>query len=219
MQLGTYCVRFCRNHHAGADSARYLVTGERYRLAQLCGSVRWPMGFANGVFAADRQLCFRSSDGLADLSHCRGTILRSRTYQGMTIVHWIIPALWLVFIAYWAIAAIGVKRNVEATAWWKQTALRFAIAALVVVALYVPAVRRALRLAQAHAADGALMGAIGTLLVGLGLGLAVFARVYLGRNWGTPMSRKENPEWSPAARTPLFVIRSTAALSLPCSER
>jgi len=34
----------------------------------------------------------------------------------MTVFHWIIPALWLVFLAYWAVSAIGVKRNVEATA-------------------------------------------------------------------------------------------------------
>ena len=116
------------------------------------------------------------------------------TYQAMTIVHWIIPALWVVFLAYWAIAAIGVKRNVVATPWWKYTALRLAIAAFVVVAIFVPPARRALRLAQAHVAGGPLMGAIGALLVALGIGLAIFARVYLGRNWGTPMSRKENPD-------------------------
>jgi protein-S-isoprenylcysteine O-methyltransferase Ste14 len=112
----------------------------------------------------------------------------------MTTIHWIIAALWLVFLAYWAIAAIGVKRSLYATAWWKYVGLRFAIAALVVVTLYIPPVRRALRLAQAHATDGAFIGAISVVLVGLGLGLAIFARVYLGRNWGTPMSRKENPE-------------------------
>lgn len=114
----------------------------------------------------------------------------------MAIAHWIIPALWLVFLVYWAIAAIGVKRNVEATPWWKQSALRLAIAALAVVALYVPATRRTLRMVQAHAhaADGALAATIGTLLVVLGIGLAIYARVYLGRNWGTPMSRKKNPE-------------------------
>jgi len=64
---------------------------------------------------------------------------------------------------------------------------------LVIIAFSVPEVRRAVRLAQAHA-GGALTGAIGTVLVGLGVGLAICARAYLGRNWGTPMSRKENPE-------------------------
>jgi protein-S-isoprenylcysteine O-methyltransferase Ste14 len=112
----------------------------------------------------------------------------------MTIAHWLIPALWLVFLAYWAIAAIGVKRNVRATAWSKHAALRFAMIALLVFAFYVPPVRHALRLAQAHAADDVLMGAIGSLLVGLGIAVAIFARAYLGRNWGTPMSQKENPE-------------------------
>ncbi|MGH6678468.1 MAG: methyltransferase family protein, partial [Bradyrhizobium sp.] len=114
----------------------------------------------------------------------------------MTIAHWLIPALWLVFLVYWAIAAIGVKRNVEATPWWKQSAVRLAVAALAVVVLYIPAVRRTLRLVQTHvhAIDGTLTAAIGTLLVCLGIGLAIFARVHLGRNWGTPMSRKENPE-------------------------
>jgi protein-S-isoprenylcysteine O-methyltransferase Ste14 len=112
----------------------------------------------------------------------------------MTTAHWIIPALWLVFLAYWAFAAIGVKRNVAATAWWKPIALRLAIVAFVAVALCFPSVRHALRLAQADAADGVIPGAIGTLLVGLGVGLAIVARVYLGRNWGTPMSRKAEPE-------------------------
>jgi protein-S-isoprenylcysteine O-methyltransferase Ste14 len=131
-------------------------------------------------------------DSLEALSY-RGCF-RIRTYRDMTIAHWIIPALWLVFLAYWAIAAIGVKRNVRATAWSKHAALRFAMIALLIVAFYVPPVRHALRLAQAHAGDDVLMGAIGTLLVGLGIALAIFARVYLGRNWGTPMSQKENPE-------------------------
>ena len=35
---------------------------------------------------------------------------------------------------------------------------------------------------------------IGLALFLLGLGLAVWARLYLGRNWGMPMSRKDDPE-------------------------
>jgi protein-S-isoprenylcysteine O-methyltransferase Ste14 len=111
----------------------------------------------------------------------------------MTILFWIIPALWLVFLAYWAISAIGAKRNVQTTAWSKQSALWLSIAMLVAIAWLVPAVHRAFRLAQAHESRGVLLG-LGTVLVGLGLGLAVLARINLGRNWGSPMSRKENPE-------------------------
>ena len=111
----------------------------------------------------------------------------------MSIFHWIIAALWLLLLAYWAIAAIGVKRSVDATARRKQVALRVSIVVLVIIALSVPQVRHALGVAQAHT-SGAVSGVIGTILVGLGIGLAVLARAYLGRNWGTPMSRKETPE-------------------------
>jgi hypothetical protein len=38
----------------------------------------------------------------------------------MAIFQWVISAFWLIFFAYWAILAIGVKRSVEETAWWKQ---------------------------------------------------------------------------------------------------
>lgn len=38
------------------------------------------------------------------------------------------------------------------------------------------------------------MGLAGVGFCALGVGLAILARTYLGRNWGMPMSRKENPE-------------------------
>ncbi len=114
--------------------------------------------------------------------------------KNMTSIRWIIPALWLVFLVYWAIAAIGVKRSVKAAPWWKYAALRLAIAALLIAALSIPAVRRALRLAHADVGHSPLLAGVGALLVAAGIGLAIFARVYLGRNWGTPMSRKLDPE-------------------------
>jgi len=112
----------------------------------------------------------------------------------MMIVNWIICALWVVFLAYWAIAAIGVKRNVAVTPWWRHATIRLAIAALIIAAMSIPAVRSALRLAHVHLGHDPLLGGIGVLLVALGMGLAIFARVYLGRNWGSPMSRKQDPE-------------------------
>jgi protein-S-isoprenylcysteine O-methyltransferase Ste14 len=111
----------------------------------------------------------------------------------MTVFRWTIAALWLVFVVYWAVSAVGVKRSVGATAWWRRGALRLSIVVLAVLAFSIPEVHRTLQAAQAHA-DGVITGAIGTALVGLGVGLAIFARIHLGRNWGTPMSRKENPE-------------------------
>lgn len=112
----------------------------------------------------------------------------------MVIFHWIILAFWLLFIAYWAISAIGAKRSVPTRTWWTQSTLSLVILSLIVIALRVPLLSHTLRSAQAHEADSMLMGAIGAVCTALGIGLAIFARAYLGRNWGVPMSRKENPE-------------------------
>ena len=35
---------------------------------------------------------------------------------------------------------------------------------------------------------------LGLVLFALGLGFAIWARVHIGRNWGTPMSQKDEPE-------------------------
>jgi protein-S-isoprenylcysteine O-methyltransferase Ste14 len=40
----------------------------------------------------------------------------------------------------------------------------------------------------------ARLGIAGVTLCALGVALAIWARVYLGKNWGMPMSRKEHPE-------------------------
>ncbi|HTT85917.1 MAG TPA: isoprenylcysteine carboxylmethyltransferase family protein, partial [Acidimicrobiales bacterium] len=35
---------------------------------------------------------------------------------------------------------------------------------------------------------------VGLALLALGLSFAIWARVHIGRNWGTPMSQKDDPE-------------------------
>ena len=112
----------------------------------------------------------------------------------MSIFHWIIAALWLLFIVYWAIAAIRAKRTIKTKSWWMQVVLRGAIIVPVLIAFRMPAVRNAFGTPLAHMSGGIVRSIAGTVLVGLGIGLAIVARAYLGRNWGTPMSRKENPE-------------------------
>jgi protein-S-isoprenylcysteine O-methyltransferase Ste14 len=112
----------------------------------------------------------------------------------MTIFQWIIPALWLLFVVYWGISALGAKRNLGDTEWWRQSLLRFCVVALAVIAFRFAGIGHALRLAQAYQRHSIILGATGTLCVLLGVGVALYARVYLGRNWGMPMSRKENPE-------------------------
>lgn len=110
----------------------------------------------------------------------------------MTIYGRIILACWIVFVIYWALAAIGAKRSVGPRPWQQCTGLRIAIVVLVVLVLRVPVLRYAVRDAQ-HLAVGPA-GPISVVLCIAGIGFAIWARAHLGRNWGMPMSRKENPE-------------------------
>ena len=110
----------------------------------------------------------------------------------MTSFHQIIIGLWGVFVAYWAISAMNAKRNIGGIN-WRLALVRVGVFVLLLTALRFTGARRVWQLATAQTASP-LLGAIGVVLVFLGIGLAIYARVYLGRNWGMPMSRKENPE-------------------------
>jgi protein-S-isoprenylcysteine O-methyltransferase Ste14 len=112
----------------------------------------------------------------------------------MTIFQSIIPALWLVFIVYWGISALRAKRSLGITPWWRHGLLRGGAVILIISALHLTGAGRFLHAVRAYQAHSILLGAIGTALVLLGLSIAVYARIYLGRNWGMPMSRKEEPE-------------------------
>jgi protein-S-isoprenylcysteine O-methyltransferase Ste14 len=112
----------------------------------------------------------------------------------MTIFHAIIPVLWLAFAIYWGISALSAKRSLGIAPWWRQSLLRGGLVVLVIVAIHVSPAGSLLRAAHVYQARSVLLGAIGATLVLLGVSFAVYARIYLGRNWGMPMSRKEEPE-------------------------
>ena len=113
----------------------------------------------------------------------------------MAMLHSIIPGLWLLFTAYWLISARFAKRSVGGrTRWWTHIAIRATIVVLIVIAISSAPLRHGLRAAQAYQAHHTLMAVIGIVLVMLGIALAVWARIELGRNWGMPMSQREDPE-------------------------
>jgi protein-S-isoprenylcysteine O-methyltransferase Ste14 len=91
---------------------------------------------------------------------------------------------WVVFWLYWLISARDVKSGTGARSGWAVRG---------VVLLSILAVNALARVRTVATTDLAF-GLIGALLVGCGLGLAVWARLHLGRNWGMPMSRKDVPE-------------------------
>lgn len=108
----------------------------------------------------------------------------------MAIYGAILGVLWLVFILIWIVSAFKAKRTLKRGwygVWWR-------VGFIVIVTLLI----------RSHLIQGStfLSGAVlnpelnmlGVVLTALGISLAVWARFYLGGNWGMPMSIKENPE-------------------------
>jgi protein-S-isoprenylcysteine O-methyltransferase Ste14 len=99
----------------------------------------------------------------------------------------IIGVGWIMFWAYWLVMAFTAKA--EQSRWTRFAGVRVGLI-LVILLLF------RLQVFKGHgAATGNpwLLG-IGLACFVLGLALAVWARVYLGRNWGMPMSRRADPE-------------------------
>jgi protein-S-isoprenylcysteine O-methyltransferase Ste14 len=114
----------------------------------------------------------------------------------MTIYGWLIFGLWLTLVAYWGLSASARRRSVGSRwIWWREIAVRLGFFALVVLALRVAVIGHAVPNARLYAPNTSmLVGLIGFFFSALGIGLAIVARAYVGRNWGTPVSNRENPE-------------------------
>jgi protein-S-isoprenylcysteine O-methyltransferase Ste14 len=101
--------------------------------------------------------------------------------------------LWLLFITYWAIAAVSAKRSAIQRQWGWGIGLRLMVFLLIFALLRSQSLRGILGQMQRSASDSAMLGWCGAVLCVLGFGLAFSARWHLGRNWGVPGSRKEEP--------------------------
>jgi protein-S-isoprenylcysteine O-methyltransferase Ste14 len=95
----------------------------------------------------------------------------------------VIFTLWGVFALYWLIAAIGAKSGSRGGRSWPP-GLALLLAFLVL---------RGFK-AESLAVHSLVLQVLGVALLVSGLALAVWARIYLGRNWGMPMSKKDEPE-------------------------
>ena len=105
----------------------------------------------------------------------------------MHVIDIVIFAGWVAFWIYWLAASIGVKAG--QSRWARFAAFRIGVILVILLLLRV-------RGHKGHATvttDPWLQG-IGLAVFLLGLALAIWARLYLGRNWGMPMSQKVDPE-------------------------
>jgi protein-S-isoprenylcysteine O-methyltransferase Ste14 len=96
-------------------------------------------------------------------------------------------AAWVVFWIYWMVSAARVK---------KGTRPRLAVVPRLVIIAVVILFNVLLKGHKGHnlTVHNPVLHVVGLVLFLSGLGLAIWARLYLGRNWGMPMTEKEEPE-------------------------
>ena len=108
--------------------------------------------------------------------------------------HWWIAGLWAAFLVYWAIAAIFVKRAADRTAFRRGATMRFVLFLLVFATVAFARRSADLQAFQWKAFHSVPMAATGAALATLGAMVAFAARGVIGRNWGSPGTRKTNTE-------------------------
>jgi protein-S-isoprenylcysteine O-methyltransferase Ste14 len=106
----------------------------------------------------------------------------------VSVTDGIVLAGWIVFWMYWLAASVGVKAAARPR---RAEFVGFRVAVVLGVLLLL---RAGAFKAHANPLANSVLRGIGLALFVAGLALAVWARVYLGRNWGTPMSQKIEPE-------------------------
>ena len=109
------------------------------------------------------------------------------------VYHYLIPGLWLVWIAYWRISAADVKPTQRHESPGSRAAhlLPLLIAA---VLLWIRGDAEDGWLFQRFVTRSVPLFWIGTAITAAGLGFSAWARVHLGRNWSATVTVKRDHE-------------------------
>jgi protein-S-isoprenylcysteine O-methyltransferase Ste14 len=108
------------------------------------------------------------------------------------VYRYMIPALWLAWLLYWSIAAIGAKATVREESFASRLShtVPLAVGVALLATLNVPMAWLAVRFAPPTV--GWLW--LGVVLVALGLAISVAARISLGANWSSMVTLKQDHE-------------------------
>jgi protein-S-isoprenylcysteine O-methyltransferase Ste14 len=101
-------------------------------------------------------------------------------------VEFVFAVGWVAFWLYWLVAALSMKRG--RVPWSRELRIRAVIVVVLTLLIRLGVFRD-----YGLNADPWRAG-LGLVLFVFGLGFAIWARVHIGRNWGTPMTQKEEPE-------------------------
>ncbi len=93
---------------------------------------------------------------------------------------------WAAFWLYWLVAAFSMKRG--RVPWSRELRIRAVMVVVGILLIRVGVFR------HDDLNTELWRSVLGLVLFVLGLGFAIWARVHIGRNWGTPMTQKDEPE-------------------------
>jgi protein-S-isoprenylcysteine O-methyltransferase Ste14 len=104
----------------------------------------------------------------------------------MRAVELIFAVGWAAFWIYWFVAAFSMKRG--RVPWSREIGVRAAIVVVLILLVRLGAFR------DHDLGTDPWRARLGLVLFALGLWFAIWARRHIGRNWGTPMTQKDEPE-------------------------
>ena len=104
----------------------------------------------------------------------------------MHAVELVLAIGWAAFWIYWLVAAFSMKRG--HVSWSREIRIRAVVVVCALLLIRVGAFQ------HAGLNSAPWRAGLGLFLFALGLCFAIWARVHIGRNWGTPMSKKDEPE-------------------------
>jgi protein-S-isoprenylcysteine O-methyltransferase Ste14 len=106
----------------------------------------------------------------------------------------IIAVGWIVLWSYWIVSAVGAKKNTKPRKITQFVGVRLSLivlaAALVLLSKRLPFSIES----QSPGVENVSVRILGLVLFLIGIVFALWARKYLGKNWGMPMTQKQSPE-------------------------
>ena len=104
---------------------------------------------------------------------------------------------WAIFLIVWFVSAFTAKRSIRITRLQRSLAIRYLIVAIFIFIYFRFYAGQHVLNGVGHygsTTTNPLFLSIGVILTAAGIALAIWARAYLGRNWGMPMTQREHPE-------------------------
>jgi protein-S-isoprenylcysteine O-methyltransferase Ste14 len=111
----------------------------------------------------------------------------------MTIFNLLIAICWIVFIIVWLVLSFKIKKTISGNERRHNPWLRLAILTAAVTLFFKIEVLQPFVDYHPFQSND-LAQSIGVLVCVVGVAFAIWARLHLGGNWGTPMSVKEKPD-------------------------